>query len=71
MTVGLQYIGPNFESRIAEIIGPVTLGGFKERARSLSRQKWSYQLGFKGQSKDLHIPSGQSSVQWVKGVAVP
>ncbi|XP_057850340.2 beta-galactosidase 2 isoform X2 [Cryptomeria japonica] len=71
MTVGLQYIGPNFESRIAGIIGPVTLSGFKEGTRSLSRQKWSYQLGFKGQSKDLHMTSGQSSVQWVKGAAVP
>ncbi|KAH9326722.1 hypothetical protein KI387_006900 [Taxus chinensis] len=71
MTVGLQNIGPHFESWNAGILGPITLSGFKEGTWDLSMQKWSYQVGLKGESMDLHTLNGHSSVDWMKGVVVP
>lgn len=71
MTVGLQNIGPHFESWNTGILGPITLSGFKEGTRDLSIQKWSYQVGLKGESMDLHTIEGHSSVEWMKEVVVP
>lgn len=70
MTVGLQNIGPHFEMANAGVLGPITLSGFKDGTRDLSSQRWSYQIGLKGESMDLHT-SGDNTVEWMKGVAIP
>lgn len=70
MTVGLQNIGPHFEMANAGVLGPITLSGFKDGTRDLSLQRWSYQIGLKGESMNLHT-SGDNTVEWMKGVAVP
>lgn len=70
MTVGLQNIGPHFEMANAGVLGPITLSGFKDGTRDLSLQRWSYQVGLKGESMNLHT-SGDNTVEWMKGVAVP
>jgi hypothetical protein len=70
MTVGLQNIGPHFEMANAGVLGPITLSGFKDGTRDLSSQRWSYQIGLKGETMNLHT-SGDNTVEWMKGVAVP
>eukprot|EP01018_Ginkgo_biloba_P020961 Gb_12091 [translate_table: standard] len=68
MTVGLQNIGPHFEAANAGILGPIMLTGFKDGTRDLSLQRWSYQIGLKGESLNLHTTNGGSSVEWMKTV---
>ncbi|XP_038695928.1 beta-galactosidase-like [Tripterygium wilfordii] len=65
--VGLPNVGLHFETWNAGVLGPVTLKGLNEGTRDLSRQKWSYKIGLKGESLSLHTVSGSSSVEWVEG----
>ncbi|GLT79074.1 hypothetical protein SLA2020_505820 [Shorea laevis] len=67
IAVGLQNVGTHFEKWNTGVLGPVTLKGLNEGTRDLSRQKWSYKIGLKGEALNLHTVSGSSSVEWVEG----
>ncbi|XP_057749811.1 beta-galactosidase-like [Arachis stenosperma] len=67
VAVGLPNVGTHFEKWNAGVLGPVTLNGLNEGTRDLSKQKWSYKVGLKGESLSLHTESGSSSVDWVQG----
>ncbi|RWW06667.1 hypothetical protein GW17_00029992 [Ensete ventricosum] len=59
-----QNVGSHFETWNAGVLGPVTLDGLNEGRRDLTSQKWTYQVGLKGESLNLHMLSGVSSVEW-------
>uniref|UniRef100_I1M4L8 Beta-galactosidase n=1 Tax=Glycine max TaxID=3847 RepID=I1M4L8_SOYBN len=62
LTVGLQNYGAFFDTWGAGITGPVILKGLANgNTLDLSYQKWTYQVGLKGE--DLGLSSG-SSGQW-------
>ncbi|KAK6148714.1 hypothetical protein DH2020_016239 [Rehmannia glutinosa] len=67
IAVGLPNVGPHFETWNAGVLGPVSLSGLNEGKRDLTWQKWSYKVGLKGESLNLHSLSGSSSVEWVEG----
>ncbi|XP_017983039.1 PREDICTED: beta-galactosidase [Theobroma cacao] len=67
IAVGLPNVGVHFETWNAGVLGPVTLKGLNEGSRDLSKQKWSYKIGLKGEALSLHTVTGSSSVEWVKG----
>ncbi|KAG2657105.1 beta-galactosidase 4-like [Panicum virgatum] len=62
--VGLPNTGNHFESWNVGVLGPVTLSGLNEGRRDLSHQKWTYQVGLKGESLGLHTVTGSSAVEW-------
>ncbi|KAK3152512.1 hypothetical protein QOZ80_2BG0159990 [Eleusine coracana subsp. coracana] len=62
--VGLPNQGNHFESWNVGVLGPVTLSGLNEGKRDLSHQKWTYQVGLKGESLGLHTVTGSSAVEW-------
>ncbi|KAK7354654.1 hypothetical protein VNO80_20120 [Phaseolus coccineus] len=70
VSVGLPNVGLHFETWNAGVLGPVTLKGLNEGTRDLSRQKWSYKVGLKGEASNLHTESGSSSVEWTRGSLV-
>ncbi|KAK2424753.1 beta-galactosidase [Trifolium repens] len=62
LTVGLQNYGAFFDTVGAGITGPVILKGLKNgNTLDLSSQKWTYQVGLKGE--ELSLSSG-SSGRW-------
>ncbi|CAO2037710.1 unnamed protein product [Urochloa humidicola] len=63
-SVGLPNTGNHFESWNVGVLGPVTLSGLNEGKRDLSYQKWTYQVGLKGESLGLHTVTGSSAVEW-------
>ena len=65
--VGLPNVGLHFETWNTGVLGPVTLKGLNEGTRDLTKQKWSYKVGLKGEDLSLHTLSGSSSVEWVQG----
>ncbi|ESW26654.1 hypothetical protein PHAVU_003G137000 [Phaseolus vulgaris] len=67
IAVGLPNVGTHFETWNAGVLGPVTLNGLNEGTRDLSKQKWSYKIGLKGEALNLNTVSGSSSVEWVQG----
>ncbi|KAL5229014.1 hypothetical protein ABZP36_017279 [Zizania latifolia] len=64
IAVGLPNVGEHFETWNAGILGPVVLDGLNEGKRDLTWQKWTYQVGLKGESLSLHSLSGSSTVEW-------
>ncbi|RZR96368.1 hypothetical protein BHM03_00025391 [Ensete ventricosum] len=64
VSVGLPNVGEHFETWNAGVLGPVTLNGLNEGRRDLTWQKWSYQIGLRGETLNLHTLSGSSSVEW-------
>ncbi|KAJ4768320.1 Beta-galactosidase [Rhynchospora pubera] len=64
VSVGLPNVGEHFETWNAGVLGPVTLDGLNEGKRDLTWQKWTYQVGLKGESLGLHSLTGSSSVEW-------
>ncbi|KAG6383355.1 hypothetical protein SASPL_156895 [Salvia splendens] len=62
----IKNIGHRFETWSTGVLGPVTLHGLDHGTRDLSRQKWSYKVGMKGEAIDLYSPSKISSVDWMK-----
>ncbi|KAF3324538.1 Beta-galactosidase 2 [Carex littledalei] len=64
--VGLPNVGEHFETWNAGILGPVTLDGLNEGSRDLTFQKWTLQIGLKGEALSLYTLAGSSSVQWGK-----
>ncbi|MED6155821.1 Beta-galactosidase 8 [Stylosanthes scabra] len=69
LTVGLQNYGSFFDIWGAGITGPVILKGLKNgNTVDLSSQKWTYQVGLKGE--DLGLSSG-SSGEWNSQSTLP
>ncbi|WOK97010.1 beta-galactosidase-like [Canna indica] len=64
VAVGLPNVGNHYETWNAGVLGPVTLEGLNEGRRNLGNQKWTYQIGMKGESLSLHTLNGASSVEW-------
>ncbi|CAI8589851.1 unnamed protein product [Vicia faba] len=67
VAVGLSNVGLHYETWNVGVLGPVTLKGLNEGARDLSKQKWSYKTGLKGESLNLHTATGSSAVKWSQG----
>ncbi|XAR67166.1 Beta-galactosidase [Bertholletia excelsa] len=67
VAVGLPNVGLHFETYNTGVLGPITLKGLNEGTRDLTKQKWSYKVGLKGENLNLHTVSGSSSVEWVQG----
>lgn len=67
VAVGLSNVGLHYETWNVGVLGPVTLKGLNEGTRDLSKQKWSYKTGLKGESLNLHTTTGSSSVKWSQG----
>ncbi|KAG9134791.1 hypothetical protein Leryth_001122 [Lithospermum erythrorhizon] len=67
VTVGLANVGTHFEKWNAGILGPVTLKGLNEGTRDLTKQRWTYKVGLKGESLNLETTAGSSSVEWGGG----
>ncbi|WJX09272.1 Beta-galactosidase 5 [Trifolium repens] len=66
VAVGLPNGGIHFESWKTGITGPVLLHGLDRGQKDLTGQKWSYQVGLKGETMNLVSPNGVSSVDWVR-----
>ncbi|GJQ99111.1 retrotransposon protein, putative, ty1-copia subclass [Tanacetum coccineum] len=48
-----KNIGGNYESWETGVLGPVVLYGLDQGKRDLTHAKWSYQVGLKGEAKDV------------------
>nr|QSM07474.1 beta-galactosidase 8 [Ipomoea batatas] len=69
LTVGLQNYGGHFDLKGAGITGPVQLKDSKSGSSiDLSSQKWTYQVGLKGE--ELSLFNGDSSL-WTSQPALP
>ncbi|KMZ72883.1 Beta-galactosidase, family GH35 [Zostera marina] len=66
VTVGLPNNGGHYEAWSTGVLGPVMLHGLNEHSRDLSWQKWSYQVGMKGETMDLNSLTGVNSVEWME-----
>lgn len=64
VSVGLPNVGEHFETWNAGVLGPVMLNGLNEGRRDLTWEKWTYQVGLKGEALGLHTITGSSSVEW-------
>ncbi|XP_078438896.1 beta-galactosidase 2-like isoform X2 [Wolffia australiana] len=64
VAVGLPNVGEQFETWNAGVLGPVVLNGLNEGQRDLTWHNWTYTVGLKGETLDLHSLSGSSSVEW-------
>ncbi|KAM7272445.1 hypothetical protein ACFE04_027108 [Oxalis oulophora] len=53
VAMGLQNIGLHYEFWKTGIVGPVFLQGLNQGKKDLTRQKWSYQVGLKGEAMKL------------------
>ncbi|KAL9330482.1 hypothetical protein ACSQ67_000092 [Phaseolus vulgaris] len=60
----VSNVGFHFETWKAGITG-VLLHGLDHGQKDLTWQKWSYQIGLKGEAMNLVSPNGVSSVDWV------
>ncbi|KAL5570284.1 hypothetical protein UlMin_026859, partial [Ulmus minor] len=67
ISVGLPNIGLHYEIWQTGIRGPVWLSGLDQGKYDLTRQKWSYQVGLKGEAMNLASSHGTSSVDWLWG----
>ncbi|KAK6922654.1 D-galactoside/L-rhamnose binding SUEL lectin domain [Dillenia turbinata] len=67
VAVGLPNIGGHFETWNTGILGPVALQGLDQGKWDLSWQKWTYQVGLKGEAMNLVSPNSISSVEWMQG----
>ncbi|EMS68743.1 Beta-galactosidase 4 [Triticum urartu] len=64
VTLWRQNQGTHYEAWNVGVLGPVTLSGLNQGKRDLSNQKWTYQIGLKGESLGVNSVSGSSSVEW-------
>ncbi|PQM37425.1 beta-galactosidase 3 [Prunus yedoensis var. nudiflora] len=67
VAVGLPNVGGHFEAWNTGILGPVALHGLDQGKWDLSWQKWTYQVGLKGEAMNLVSPNAISSVDWMRG----
>ncbi|KNA14541.1 hypothetical protein SOVF_106370 [Spinacia oleracea] len=65
IAVGLPNVGGHFEDWETGILGPVVLHGLNQGKLDLSWEKWTYQVGLKGESMNLASPNGISTVEWM------
>ncbi|KAM7482640.1 hypothetical protein LguiB_007223 [Lonicera macranthoides] len=70
MALGLPNNGLHFETWNTGVLGPIVLNGLDQGKTDLSWQKWSYQVGLKGEAMNLVSPSGISSIEWTRGSLV-
>ncbi|KAJ4966033.1 hypothetical protein NE237_017882 [Protea cynaroides] len=70
IAVGLPNVGLHFETYNTGVLGPVVLHGLDQGKMDLSWQKWSYQVGLKGEAMNLNSPNGGSSVEWMSSSLV-
>eukprot|EP00928_Gymnodinium_smaydae_P016376 TRINITY_DN16131_c0_g1_i1.p1 TRINITY_DN16131_c0_g1~~TRINITY_DN16131_c0_g1_i1.p1 ORF type:complete len:665 (+),score=-23.34 TRINITY_DN16131_c0_g1_i1:133-2127(+) len=71
MTVGLQNIGPFFDTWTTGIGGPVKLLGLRDGPMDLSFWTWYYQIGLKGEHLQLYSDTGANQVKWISGINPP
>ncbi|MQL78912.1 hypothetical protein Taro_011332 [Colocasia esculenta] len=64
---GLPNVGTHYENWNTGVLGPVVLHGLDEGRRDLTWQKWSYQVGLKGEAMSINSLEGTSSVEWMQG----
>ncbi|KAL8144307.1 hypothetical protein V2J09_017339 [Rumex salicifolius] len=65
IAVGLPNIGQHLEAMETGILGPVVLHGLDKGTWDLSRHRWTYQIGLKGERLNVAYPAGVSSVRWM------
>ncbi|XP_050937297.1 beta-galactosidase isoform X1 [Cucumis melo] len=70
VAVGLPNVGLHFDTWNAGVLGPVTLKGLNEGTRDMSKYKWSYKVGLRGEALNLYSDKGSNSVEWTKGSLV-
>ncbi|KAL5572484.1 hypothetical protein UlMin_022081 [Ulmus minor] len=70
IAVGLPNVGTHFEQWNTGVLGPVTLKGVNSGTWDMSKWKWTYKIGLKGEALSLHTVTGSSSVDWVQGAFV-
>ncbi|KAF2318145.1 hypothetical protein GH714_001112 [Hevea brasiliensis] len=66
-TVGLPNVGVHYDTWNAGVMGPVTLSGLNQGTLDMSKWKWSYKIGVKGEDLNLGTSAGSSSVRWAQG----
>ncbi|GAV86699.1 Glyco_hydro_35 domain-containing protein [Cephalotus follicularis] len=66
VAVGLPNVGLHYETWKTGITAPVFLSGLNQGKKDLTSQKWSYQVGLKGEAMNLVSPDGASSVDWIQ-----
>ncbi|VFQ74515.1 unnamed protein product [Cuscuta campestris] len=64
VAVGLPNVGTHYERWSAGVLGPVTLSGLNKGTKDLTKHKWSYKVGLKGELVSLNTIMGSSSVDW-------
>ncbi|KAM1605529.1 hypothetical protein PS2_026270 [Malus domestica] len=67
ISVGLPNVGTHFETWNAGVLGPISLKGLNTGTWDMSRWKWTYKIGMKGEALGLHTVTGSSSVDWAEG----
>ncbi|XP_019165946.1 PREDICTED: beta-galactosidase 5-like isoform X2 [Ipomoea nil] len=70
VAIGLPNDGARYETRSTGVLGPVILHGLDKGPRDLTWQKWSYEVGLRGEAMNLVSPTGISSVDWIEGSLV-
>ncbi|XP_074295162.1 beta-galactosidase 3-like isoform X1 [Silene latifolia] len=65
VAVGLPNVGKHYENWNTGILGPVVLEGLDKGRLDLSKKKWTYQVGLKGESMNLASPNSASIVGWM------
>ncbi|KAL0873264.1 hypothetical protein Bca101_022969 [Brassica carinata] len=70
IAVGLPNVGLHYETRNTGILGPVTLEGVNSGTWDMSKWKWSYKIGTKGEALGIHTVTGSSTVEWKEGSLV-
>ncbi|CAH8287394.1 unnamed protein product [Eruca vesicaria subsp. sativa] len=65
IAAGLPNVGLRYETWNIGVLGPVTLKGVNSGTWDLSKWKWSYKIGTKGEALSLH--TGSSTVEWKEG----
>lgn len=65
VAVGLPNMGAHFERWDMGILGPVVLQGLNQGQRDLSSNRWTYQVGLKGESMNLASPNSVSMTRWM------
>ena len=70
VAVGLPNVGGHFETWNTGILGPVALHGLDQGKLDLTWQRWTYQIGLKGEAMKLASSEGISSVDWMQSAIV-
>ncbi|KAL9248596.1 Beta-galactosidase 5-like protein [Drosera capensis] len=68
--LSLKNEGTHYETWKMGVLGPVTLQGLSQGTKDLSWQRWSYQVGLKGEGMNLESPNAASSGEWMQTLNV-